>query len=65
MTTPQRLIVAVTILLLTFVAVWVVFFDGPSGLVLTALALCAMLLLAWFSRKWREQTPGRGGMSQH
>jgi hypothetical protein len=65
MTTPQRLIVAVTMLLLTFVALWVVFFDSPSGLALTALALCAMLLLAWFSRKWRVRTPGRGGMSQH
>jgi hypothetical protein len=64
MTTSQRLIVALTSLLLTFIVVWVAFFDGPRALILSALALCGVLLLAWFSRKWREQPPSRG-TSQH
>jgi hypothetical protein len=65
MTTPQRLILAATILLLTLIVVWVAFFDGPRTLILTALALCVALLLAFLGRRWSDQASSCDGTSQH
>jgi hypothetical protein len=62
MTTPQRLILTLTVLLLAFIVVWVAFFDGPRALIFSALGLCGALLLAFLSRRRGES---RDGTNQH
>jgi hypothetical protein len=65
MMTPQRLILALSILMLVFIVAWVVFFDGPQALIFSALGLGAALLLAFLSRRWGDQVSSRDGTSQH
>lgn len=65
MTTPLRLLLALAILMLTFIVAWVVFFDGPWALVSSALGLCGVLLLAALSSRRGEQAPNRDGTRRH
>jgi uncharacterized membrane protein YqjE len=65
MTSPQRIILTLISLMLAFIVVWVVFFDGPRALILSALGLCAVLLLALLSKRWGNQASSHDGTSQH
>lgn len=61
MTTSQRLILVLTLLLLGLILGWVLFLDGPRSLIFSAVGLVGVLLLALLTRAPRRRQQSRDG----